>query len=115
MKERIYDDYVQDILDSIEEIAIFTSGYNFETFSNDKKTINAVIRSIEVIGEASKKIPSQIRNRYATIPWKKMAGMRDKLIHEYFGIDLEILWKVAKDELPLLKQNFEQILADLEK
>jgi uncharacterized protein with HEPN domain len=63
---------------------------------NDKKTIKAVIRSLEVLGEASKKIPDEVRNRYPRIPWKRMAGMRDKLIHEYFGVDLEIVWNVAK-------------------
>lgn len=114
MKKRFYIDYLQDILDSIEEIDAFTSGYNFESFSIDKKTINAVIRSIEVIGEAAKKIPIQIREKHPQIPWKKMAGMRDKLIHEYFGIDLEILWKVSKSELPPLKHQFEQILSELE-
>jgi hypothetical protein len=68
-----------------------------EEFKADRKTINAVVRSIEVIGEASKKIPTTVTARYPGVPWKKMAGMKDKLIHEYFGIDLEILWKVADE------------------
>jgi len=63
----------------------------FKDFAKDKRTINAVIRSIEVIGEAAKSIPKAIRDKYPTIPWKKMAGMRDKMIHEYFGVDLKIL------------------------
>jgi len=86
---------------------------NFEEFTRDKKTINAVVRSIEVIGEATKKIPKTLRDRYSNIPWKKMAGMRDKLIHEYLGIDIEILWKVAKDEVSPLKPLIQNTLKSL--
>jgi len=78
-----------------------------------KKTINAVIRSVEVIGEATKKIPKSTKEKYPNIPWKKMSGMRDKLIHEYFGIDIEILWKVALDNVPSLKPTIYNILKDL--
>jgi uncharacterized protein with HEPN domain len=91
LKNRIYLDFVQDIFDSIRDVESFTQGMKFEEFKKDRKTINAVVRSIEVIGEASKKIPASITTNYSGFPWKKMAGMRDKLIHEYFGIDLEIL------------------------
>jgi len=114
MIKRVYTDYVQDILDSINDIENFIKGMNFNDFKNDRKTINAVIRSIEVIGEASKKIPKSIRERHPDIPWKKIAGMRDKLIHEYFGIDLEILWKVAKEEIKKLEPGIKQILSDLQ-
>jgi len=113
MIKRVYTDYVQDILDSINDIENFIKGMNFNDFKNDRKTINAVIRSIEVIGEASKKIPKSIRERHTDIPWKKIAGMRDKLIHEYFGIDLEILWKVAKEEIKKLEPGIKQILSGL--
>lgn len=85
----------------------------FEYFTKDRKTTNAVIRSIEVIGEATKKIPQFIRNKYPSIPWKKMAGMRDKMIHEYFGIDIEILWKVVNDEIPPLKPLVRDVLKNL--
>jgi len=114
MIKRVYTDYVQDILDSINDIENFIEGMNFNDFKNDRKTINAVIRSIEVIGEASKKIPKSIRERHPDIPWKKIAGMRDKLIHEYFGIDLEILWKVAKEEIKKLEPEIKQILSGLQ-
>jgi uncharacterized protein with HEPN domain len=103
MKQKIYTDYIQDILNSIEEIENFSTGLSFNKFMRDKKTINAVIRSLEVIGEASKNIPKQIRNNHPDIPWAKMAGMRDKLIHEYFGIDLEIIWQTIKRDIPTLK------------
>lgn len=113
MKKRDYTDYIQDILDSICDIENFTKGMGFEQFSKDKKTINAVVRSIEIIGEATKKIPKILRDKYPNIPWKKMAGMRDKMIHEYFGIDIEIFWKVTKDEIPPLKLFIQSMLSDL--
>lgn len=102
MKTREYRDYIQDIIESINDIEVFTKNMCFENFIKDKKTINAVIRSIEVIGEATKKIPNTIRKKNPSIPWKKMADMRDKLIHEYFGIDLAILWKTVKEDIPSL-------------
>ena len=86
---------------------------DFEEFIKDKKTINAVIRSLEVMGEAVKKIPSEIRNDYPDIPLNYIAGMRDKLIHEYHGVDLEILWEVIEKEIPPLKPKFEKILEEL--
>ena len=114
MRKRDYRDYIQDILDSINEIGDFIEGMNFEDFTQDKKTINAVVRSVEVIGEASKRIPGSLRDKYPNIPWKQMSGMRDKLIHEYFGIDMEILWKVAKDEISPLKIPIKDMLKSLE-
>lgn len=113
MRSRDYRDYVKDIIDSIDEMKNFINGMNFEAFAKDKKTINAVVRSIEVIGEAAKKIPKTLRDKHPDVPWKKMAGMRDKLIHEYFGIDIEILWKVAKDELPPLKSLIQDVLKNM--
>lgn len=97
---RDYRDYVLDILNSITEIKSFTEGIDFENFSSDKKTINAVVRSIEVIGEATKNLPASLKEKYPNIPWKNMAGMHDKLIHEYFSIDIEILWMVIKKDIP---------------
>jgi len=114
MTERQYLDYLQDIVESVNDIESFVSNMDFDTFCSDKKTINAVIRSLEVIGEASTKIPSEISDRYPAIPWKQMRGMRNKLIHEYFGVDKSILWKVATDEIPPLGPLFSEILRTLE-
>lgn len=111
--KRTYRDYILDILTSIQEIEEFVEGMNFEDFVEDRKTVNAVIRSLEVMGEAVKKIPSEIRKKYPEIPWKYIAGMRDKLIHEYHGVDLEIVWEVVEKEIPSLKPKFEKILEEL--
>jgi len=110
MKRRDYRDYLQDILDSIKDIESFIENMDSEDFTKDKKTINAVIRSIEVIGEATKNIPKSIRDKYPSVPWKKMAGMRDRMIHEYFGVDIEILWKTVKEDIPSLKPLMEALL-----
>jgi uncharacterized protein with HEPN domain len=109
MVKRVYTDYIQDILDSIQDIENFIQGMNYEEFRDDRKTINAVIRSIEIIGEASKKIPKSLRDSQPEIPWKKMAGMRDKLTHAYFGIDLEIIWKVVSEEIIRIKPGILKI------
>ena len=111
--KRTYRDYILDILTSIQEIEEFVEGMDFEEFVKDRKTINAVIRGLEVMGEAVKKIPLEIREKYQEIPWKYIAAMRDKLIHEYHGVDLEIVWEVVEKEIPSLKPKFEKILEEL--
>jgi uncharacterized protein with HEPN domain len=110
-----YLDYFEDIGNSIQEIDDFTTNISFAEFIKDKKTVNAVIRSLEVIGEAAKRIPDEIRAKYPDIPWKRMTGMRDKLIHEYSGVDLEIVWTVAKEELPQLNPMIKEIISSLKK
>jgi len=79
-----------------------------------KKTINAVLRSIEIIGEAAKHVPDSMRGRYPEIPWKEMAGMRDKVTHTYFNVDLETVWVVVKERIPILRPVIERIAAELE-
>jgi uncharacterized protein with HEPN domain len=113
MKKRDYGDFVQDILDSINDVVNFIDGMEFEDFINDKKTIYSVVRAIEIIGEAAKNVPELIRMKYPDVPWKQMAGMRDKLIHEYFGVDLEILWKTAKDDVPQLETPISKVFEDM--
>jgi uncharacterized protein with HEPN domain len=114
MRDRDYIDYLQDIVDSIDDIGDFIKGMSFEDFSHDKKTTNAVLRSIEVMGEAAKNVPEEIREQYPQIPWKKMSGMRDKLIHEYHGVDLETVWKTLREDIPPLKEQVKDIIKKAE-
>jgi len=108
-KGREIADYLADIITAVDEIEEFTHGMNYDNFKNDKKTINAVIRSLEVLGEATKHIPAAVRKKHPDIPWKNMAGMRDVLIHDYMGVDLITVWKVIKERLPELKPLFKKV------
>jgi uncharacterized protein with HEPN domain len=114
MKKRSHRDYLEDISDAVDDIASFIKGMSKPDFLRDKKTINAVIRSLEVIGEAAKKIPDPVKTRHSSIPWKKMAGMRDKMIHEYFGVDAEILWSTAKKDVPTLRGSINELMSESE-
>lgn len=105
--------YIKDILASMQDAEEFIEGMSYQQFVDDKKTFNAVVRAIEVIGEAAKNVPATIRTRYPAIPWKEMAGMRDKVTHFYFGIDRESIWIAVKERIPSLKPTIEQILKDL--
>lgn len=108
-------DYIEDIIGAMDKAADFLGNMSYEEFSRDDKTGYAVVRAIEIIGEASRKIPGNVRKNYPEIPWKDMAGMRNKVIHEYFGVKLNIVWRTVNEEIPALKPLFEKILAELEK
>lgn len=105
-------DYIEDILDAVEKIEQFTGGMSYGEFSRDAKTVFAVIRAFEIIGEATKNVPPAFRQRHPEIPWKKMAGMRDKMIHEYFGVDHEVVWKTIQRDVPALKRVIAQAIED---
>jgi len=102
--------YIEDILTSIKKIKRYTAGMSFEDFIRDEKTIDAVIRNLEVVGEAAKNVPEEIRQKYPRIPWKEVAGMRDRLIHAYFGVDLEIVWQTIVSDLPKLESELVKII-----
>ena len=105
--------YIKDILQNMNDAEEFTQRLSYDQFAPDKKTLNAVLRSTEVIGETAKMAPAEIRTKYSSVPWKEMAGMRDKLIHFNFGVDREAVWLVEKERIPSLKPLIKQILRDL--
>ncbi len=107
---RGYLDYLRDIVAMMGKIESFTEGLDFDRFIRDDKTYMAVVRGIEVIGEATKHVPGAIRKKYSNVPWKSMAGMRDKLIHVYFGTDATIVWETATALIPTLKPQVMQVL-----
>ncbi len=107
-------DYIEDIIQAMNAAEEFIRGMDYNEFIKDTKTIYAVIRAMEIIGEAAKNIPEEIREKYPEIPWRQMSGMRDKVINEYFGVRLERVWEVIKKDIPNLKPLFEKILKDVD-
>jgi len=104
-----YRDYLKDILDSFNDISLFVGNMSFDNFNQDKKTVYAVVRCLEVIGEASKKGPRAVRDKYPAIPWIQMSGMLEKMIHGYFEVDHNILWHTVKEDIPSLKMFMQSL------
>jgi uncharacterized protein with HEPN domain len=109
----VYLDYLNDIVDSIVDIESFVKDISSDVFVTDHLRRNAVVRSLEIIGEAVKNIPDEVKNSYPVVPWKRMAGMRDKLAHGYFGVDYEGVWAVAVERLPEIKPVIIMIIEEL--
>jgi uncharacterized protein with HEPN domain len=107
-------DYVEDILEAMDQAEICIEGMSYEQFEVDIRTHFAVTRALEIVGEATKRLPQHIRQQYHSIPWKGMAGMRDRIIHGYDKVDLRIVWDVVKQDIPHIKLQPQQILADYE-
>lgn len=108
---RDYTLYLKDILAALESIEKFVAGMDVETFEADDKTTSAVMRKLEMIGEAVKQVPDEIREKHSEVPWKEMADMRDKLIRFYFGVDYHLVWRAITERLPRVKENIRKILA----
>lgn len=101
--------YLQDILNSINKIKQYTDNVSFKEFEQNWEKIDAVVRNLEIIGEAARNLPEEIADKYPEIPWGEMISMRNKVIHEYFGVDEEILWKTLTEDLPALKKQLEDL------
>jgi len=113
MKERDDTVYLRHILDAIVKIEEYLAGIDQGAFTKNSLVQDGIIRQIEIIGEAAKRVSIGLRGKYSTIPWKDIAGMRDKLIHGYFGVDIKAVWFTAKDDIPSLKREIEQVLKNL--
>src|SRR3989344_3249066 len=100
--------YLRDILDSINKIAKFSQELSYEDFKANDMAIDAIVRNLEIIGEAARNMPAEVKDNNTEIPWEKMVSMRNKILHEYFGVDLEILWKTTQEDLPVLKVQIEK-------
>ncbi len=111
---RIYKLYLEDILDCCENIREYKSGMSFEEFSADKKTIDAVVRNLEIIGEAVKSVPNEILQSKPEIEWKKISRFRDLIVHHYFKVDLEIVWDILENHLKNLEISVNELSTDLD-
>jgi uncharacterized protein with HEPN domain len=105
-------DFVEDILDAMDKAEVLIEGFTYREFEADFRTNFAVVRALEIIGEAAKRLPMSVREQYPEIPWRGMAGMRDRIIHGYDTVELQIVWDVVKQDIPEIKPQIQQILAD---
>ena len=112
MSSRSDQDLLSDIQEAAQRIAIYTAGMTYDTFLGDTKTQDAVIRNLEIIGEATKNLSGELRTEYPDLPWKGMAGVRDRLIHDYFGVNLDIVWQIITAELSEVVAEVEAIKRD---
>ena len=110
---RALGDYLQDILDSTDKIEQFVEGMSYQEFISDDKTSFAVVRALEIVGEAAKHIPEATRREYPDVPWRAVVGTRDKLTHAYFGVDLEVVWRTVTEDLRSLRDTVRRMIDDI--
>lgn len=104
---------IEDICESLEKIERYTADMTLDNFQDDEKTIDAVVRNFEIIGEAASRLPKDFINRHTEIDWKKIVGLRNRIVHEYFGVDLKIIWQIHKTDLPVFKKSLEKFRSEL--
>lgn len=107
---RDYKLYLEDIKQAIKSVETYSKGLNFDKLKNNRMAIDAIVRNLEIIGEASKNIPSDVKKENPEVEWKKIAGLRDILAHEYFAVDLEVLWDIIVNKLPAFKKEISDLL-----
>jgi len=109
MSKRPVDLLLDDICEALDRIEQYISGMSFDVFSKDRKSVDAVVRNLEIIGEASSRLPADFKDSHPQIQWAKVVGLRHRIVHEYFGIDLQIVWQILQKDLPSLRQAISQI------
>jgi uncharacterized protein with HEPN domain len=105
--------YLDDIVECCDKIGRFTLGLTFEQFRSSEMVVDAVTRNLEIIGEASKSVPDEMRSKYPDVPWRKMTGLRDVVVHGYFRIDVQLLWDIVQREVPIVRQKIGAIVSIL--
>lgn len=100
---------LEDIFEAIKKALRYTNGFTYEAFINDDKSIDAVVRNLEIVGEAVRRLPEDFKGKYPDIEWEKIVGLRHRIVHDYFGIDLEIIWQILQKDLPEFKRALEKI------
>ncbi len=108
--KREYEDYLRDMLENAEKALSFVQGMDYDDFCSDEKAVYAVIRALEIIGEAARQIPDDIRQANPEIQWREIAAMRNKLTHEYFGVNTKVIWRTVQEDLPIIIPHIKRIL-----
>ncbi len=112
MPRRNWLDRISDILDAAQRIREYTDGFDLDAFTRDRKTVDAVVRNLEIVGEASARVPDDVQARYGQVPWREMRAMRNLLSHAYFDVDVGVVWKTAREDLPVVINALERILRE---